>query len=80
MRLLIGLENDYQGDIFLDGSRIDGTGLNRGIVFQEHRLFPWLTVEQNVSLGLLNAPGADAHTFPIGQFFDLRERQPIDVD
>src|SRR5450830_18809 len=57
LRLMIGLENDYQGDILLDGHRIVGTSLERGIVFQEHRLFPWLTVEQNVSLGLLNAPG-----------------------
>lgn len=57
LRLMIGLENDYQGDILLDGHRIVGTSLERGIVFQEHRLFPWLTVEKNVSLGLLNAPG-----------------------
>jgi len=55
LRLVIGLENDYQGEILLDGKRIVGTSLERGIVFQEHRLFPWLTVEQNVSLGLLNA-------------------------
>ncbi|MGZ3236601.1 MAG: ABC transporter ATP-binding protein [Burkholderiaceae bacterium] len=59
LRLLIGLENEYQGDILLDGKRIVGTSLQRGIVFQEHRLFPWLTVEQNVSTGLLNAPGTE---------------------
>jgi NitT/TauT family transport system ATP-binding protein/sulfonate transport system ATP-binding protein len=55
LRLVIGLENDYHGEILLDGKRVVGTSLERGIVFQEHRLFPWLTVEQNVSLGLLNA-------------------------
>ena len=55
LRLLIGLESEYQGDILLDGKRIVGTSLERGIVFQEHRLFPWLTVEQNVGIGLLNA-------------------------
>ncbi len=55
LRLVIGLENDYQGEILLDGKRVVGTSLERGIVFQEHRLFPWLTVAQNVSLGLLNA-------------------------
>jgi NitT/TauT family transport system ATP-binding protein/sulfonate transport system ATP-binding protein len=60
LRLMIGLENDYQGDILLDGNRIVGTSLERGIVFQEHRLFPWLTVEQNVSMGLLNSPGTTA--------------------
>lgn len=57
LRLIIGLEGDYRGELLLDGSRIAGTSLERGIVFQEHRLFPWLTVEQNVGLGLLNAPG-----------------------
>lgn len=55
LRLLVGLDEDYQGDILLDGKRIKGTSLNRGIVFQEHRLFPWFTVEQNVAMGLLNA-------------------------
>ncbi len=55
LRLVIGLEDDYQGEILLDGQRVVGTSLQRGIVFQEHRLFPWLTVEQNVGLGLLNS-------------------------
>ncbi|WP_010461319.1 ABC transporter ATP-binding protein [Acidovorax radicis] len=55
LRLVIGLEGDYQGEILLGGQRIVGTSLNRGIVFQEHRLFPWLTVEKNVALGLLNS-------------------------
>lgn len=56
LRLILGLDGDYQGRILLDGSAITGTGLERGIVFQDHRLFPWLTVEQNVAVGLKNAP------------------------
>ncbi|WP_046113958.1 ABC transporter ATP-binding protein [Aquincola tertiaricarbonis] len=61
LRLIVGLEADYQGEVLLDGRRIVGTSLDRGIVFQEHRLFPWLNVEQNIALGLLNAelPEAD---------------------
>jgi NitT/TauT family transport system ATP-binding protein/sulfonate transport system ATP-binding protein len=54
LRLLIGLDNEYDGEIFLDERRIHDTGLDRGIVFQEHRLFPWLTVKQNIEAGLLN--------------------------
>ncbi len=55
LRLIIGLEEGYEGEIALDGQRIQGTSLQRGIVFQEHRLFPWLTVEDNIGLGLLNS-------------------------
>ncbi|QOT80825.1 ABC transporter ATP-binding protein [Cupriavidus basilensis] len=55
LRLVVGLEEDYKGEILLDGKRVVGTSLDRGIVFQEHRLFPWLTVEQNIRTALLNA-------------------------
>ena len=55
LRLLVGLDRDYQGEIKIGGSVVTGTSLDRGIVFQEHRLFPWLTLEQNVGLGLQNS-------------------------
>jgi sulfonate transport system ATP-binding protein len=55
LRLIVGLEADYRGEVLIDGNRIVGTSLDRGIVFQEHRLFPWLTVRDNIALGLLNA-------------------------
>ena len=60
LRLIIGLEDDYQGEILLDQQRIVGTSLDRGIVFQEHRLFPWLTVQENVAIGVLNGTDSDA--------------------
>ncbi|ACB94327.1 ABC transporter ATP-binding protein [Beijerinckia indica] len=55
LRLIIGLDDDYEGAILLNGEKISGTSLSRGIVFQEHRLLPWLTLEQNIGLGLANA-------------------------
>ncbi|WP_295542167.1 ABC transporter ATP-binding protein [uncultured Pseudacidovorax sp.] len=56
LRLIVGLEAGFDGQLLLDGRPIAGTGLERGIVFQEHRLFPWLTVQDNVALCLINAP------------------------
>lgn len=53
LRHIVGLEPEYDGDIIFNGRRLDGPGLDRGIVFQDHRLFPWLTVEKNVALGLV---------------------------
>ncbi|HEY3307933.1 MAG TPA: ABC transporter ATP-binding protein [Desulfuromonadaceae bacterium] len=52
LRIIAGLETDYQGSAEFEGSAINGPGLERGVVFQEHRLFPWLTVRQNVAFGL----------------------------
>ena len=52
LRLIVGLDEHYDGGIFLGGNQIKGTCRKRGIVFQEPRLFPWLSVERNVSLAL----------------------------
>jgi sulfonate transport system ATP-binding protein len=54
LRLLVGLDGEFQGEILIDGQPFSGIGGDRGIVFQEHRLFPWLTVSQNIALGLVN--------------------------
>ncbi len=50
LRLVAGLDSGYQGEIVYQGRRVEGTDLSRGIVFQEHRLFPWLTVCENIEL------------------------------
>lgn len=54
LRLLVGLDTQFRGHISVDGKAVSGIGGERGIVFQEHRLFPWLTVAQNIGLGLVN--------------------------
>jgi NitT/TauT family transport system ATP-binding protein/sulfonate transport system ATP-binding protein len=54
LRLIVGLDDQYNGEIRLDGERVSTTSLDRGIVFQDHRLFPWMTLEQNIELALLN--------------------------
>jgi sulfonate transport system ATP-binding protein len=55
LRLIAGLDTQHGGQIAHDGAPVAGPSLERGIVFQEPRLFPWLTVARNVALGLLNA-------------------------
>lgn len=51
LRIVAGLETDFEGEVFLDECRITGPSLERGVVFQEHRLLPWLTVRDNVAFG-----------------------------
>lgn len=56
LRIIAGLETAYDGRVTLGGRDIAGPGLDRGVVFQEHRLLPWLTVRQNVAFGLKSLP------------------------
>lgn len=55
LRLILGLDLDHAGEILIDGRRVEGPGADRAIVFQEHRLLPWLTVEANVGAALLHS-------------------------
>ncbi|MFQ5694180.1 MAG: ABC transporter ATP-binding protein, partial [Nitrospinota bacterium] len=52
LRIAAGLEEPTSGAILLDGRPIVGPGPDRGMVFQEHLLFPWRTVTENVEYGL----------------------------
>ncbi|MBR8656254.1 ABC transporter ATP-binding protein, partial [Achromobacter sp. Marseille-Q0513] len=56
LRLILGLDDAHDGSITLGGAPVLGTSPDRGIVFQDHRLFPWLNVAQNIAVGLRNAP------------------------
>jgi sulfonate transport system ATP-binding protein len=49
LRCIAGLDTEYVGVIQLRGRSIHGPGLDRGVVFQEPRLFPWIPVEENVA-------------------------------
>ena len=52
LRLLAGLDFPENGTLTLNGAEIKGPDPNRGYVFQQGSLFPWLTVEKNIASGL----------------------------
>lgn len=52
LNLVAGLEKPTEGQILLDGKEVTGPGSDRTVMFQEHGLYPWLTVIENVKFGM----------------------------
>jgi sulfonate transport system ATP-binding protein len=61
LRLISGLDIADNGHIRVRGRPVSGPGLDRGMVFQDHRLFPWLTVERNILLSLRRTKYSEPH-------------------
>ncbi|AQP47936.1 ATP-binding protein [Tessaracoccus aquimaris] len=55
MNILAGLEEPTSGTALVDGKPVNGPSPERGVIFQQYALFPWLTVRKNVEFGLKNA-------------------------
>lgn len=71
LRLVVGLEKTTSGQIHLGDELIKDVGLNRGMVFQESRLYPWLTVESNVKFGLHKKQSAEEKAEIVQKHIDL---------
>ena len=56
LNMLAGLERPTSGSIKLNGQPINGSGADRGVMFQDYALFPWRTVKGNIEFGLVYGP------------------------
>jgi NitT/TauT family transport system ATP-binding protein/sulfonate transport system ATP-binding protein len=51
LRVIAGFEEATRGQLLMNGVETEGPGPERGMVFQDYALFPWLTVRQNIAFG-----------------------------
>jgi NitT/TauT family transport system ATP-binding protein len=52
MNVIAGFLRPSSGTVLLDGKPIKGPGPDRGVIFQEYGVFPWLSVKDNIAFGL----------------------------
>ena len=52
LTMIAGFEHPTEGELLLNGTRIGKPGWERAMIFQDYALFPWATVEDNISFGL----------------------------
>jgi ABC-type nitrate/sulfonate/bicarbonate transport system ATPase subunit len=71
LRLIAGLAGADSGSISLDGKSVDGPGYERGLVFQDPTLFPWMTIYENIAFGLRSRKVYKKEKDQIPEYFHL---------
>ena len=57
LHMIAGLMRPSEGEVWIDERRVENTGTDRILIFQELGLFPWLTVAENVEFGMRHGMG-----------------------
>lgn len=80
LRIIGGLEQQTSGQVLVYGKPVAGASRKTGFIFQDHRLLPWLTVEDNIKLALdRQTPNQDAivkENLELVQLKDFGEKYP----
>lgn len=81
LKIIAGLEQPTAGRCELNGHEITKPGTDRCMIFQEHRLFPWMSIENNVQFGLKGRPKAERqrisdHLLNLVKLGDFKDAYP----
>jgi NitT/TauT family transport system ATP-binding protein len=72
LNIIAGFQKPSRGDVLVNGRRVDKPGPDRGVVFQEHGLFPWRTALQNIMFGPQMMGKAERESLALaGRYIDL---------
>ena len=71
LNIIAGFLPQDAGQVSMQGQAVSGPGPERGVVFQEDALFPWLTVAENVGFGLRNGDGRAGRRAKVARMLEL---------
>ncbi len=71
LRLIAGLDQPTAGEVRIGSERITGPSAERGLMFQDHNLFPWLSVRRNIQSGLVARGVLRKHRHEVEEFMRL---------
>src|SRR5213080_3583707 len=71
LRLIAGLDSADSGELLIGSQPISEPGAERGLVFQDPNLFPWLTVRRNIEAGLVARGVLREERYEVGDFMRL---------
>lgn len=73
LRIIAGFDSDYEGEVLIDGYPLTGPNANNIFIFQQSGLLPWMTVWQNVGLGLRHLRDNAEMTATIREYIEMVE-------
>ena len=71
LKIIAGFDSDFQGDVLIDNRPISGPSSENIFVFQHSGLLPWMTVGENVELGLRHMPDAGEKMMKIQEHIEM---------
>jgi ABC-type nitrate/sulfonate/bicarbonate transport system ATPase subunit len=79
LRIIAGFENPTYGSVFIAGKRVDGPSAASIFVFQQGGLYPWMTVAQNVALGLRRISEESIIAAKVQEFIEMVELEGFET-
>ncbi|MCP3688290.1 MAG: ATP-binding cassette domain-containing protein [Gammaproteobacteria bacterium] len=73
LQIIAGFDMDYDGEVIIDAEKVCGPSSEHIFVFQQNGLLPWMSVWENVELGLRNIDDPDIKNDQIQEYIDLVE-------
>lgn len=71
LRMIVGLEHPTEGELRIGGRKIERPSVDVGMIFQESRLYPWLTVEKNIEFGIHDKLSKNEKKELVGKYIEL---------